>query len=113
MKTTSIKGNIGPRSQVYFQNGYGIQDLRIVYKYRKDAAANGWTVNNCIPGMGWHNFYAVDTYEDHDCKRNQPTCILYNDQDEMLGFCVTYPGFVKSPLYEHPSMDAIRVKCFH
>jgi hypothetical protein len=88
--------------------------LKVAYKSRSEATANGWTVNNCIPGMGWHNFYAVDTYEDHNCNRIQPTCILYNERDEMFGFCLSYPGNATSPAYEHPSPAGIQVReeCF-
>jgi len=101
-------GNIGANSQVYFQNGRGIENLKIAYKHRDEATDNGWTVNNCVRGMGWHNFFEVERYADHDCNRMQPTCILYNEIGEMFGFCLIFPGTGTSPRYEHPNALAIR-----
>ena len=108
-RKSSVSGNIGASSQIYFQNGRGITDLKEAYKTRSEATNNGWTVNNCVPGMGWHNFYAVDTYEDHNCNQVQPTCILFDENDEMLGFCLTYPANATSSAYEHPSPAGIQV----
>ena len=102
-------GNIGASSLVYFQNGPSPNDLKVAYKSRTDATLNGWSVNQCVPGMGWHNFYDVEHYADADCNEVQPTCLLFNERDELFGFCLTYPGNSTSRLnrWEHPNSLAI------
>jgi len=105
---SSGEGNIGATSRVYFQNGPTPADLKVSYKTRTDASLNGWTVNQCVPGMGWHNFYDVEHYADTDCNEVQPTCLLYNEQDELFGFCLTYPGSSRiSRRWEHPTSAGI------
>jgi len=106
---TTGDGNIGPSSLVYFQNGPSPSQLKVAYKTRTDAILNGWTINNCVPGMGWHNFYDVEHYEDSDCNEIQPTCLLFNERDELFGFCLTYPGnSTESTRWEHPNSLAIQ-----
>lgn len=108
IESPTHEGNIGTSSKVWFQNGKGIGNLKEAYKHRSDAISNGWTVNNCIPGMGWHNFYEVETWQEVNCEAYQPTCILYDEKDEMHGFCLTFPGnSPKSKYFEHPSTAGI------
>jgi len=103
----SDSGNIGSESLVFFQNGGSINELKVAPKNRSVAISQGWTKNQCIPGMGWHNFFEVEKYEQTDCTEVQPTCILYNEFDEMHGFCLTFAGLASSPRYEHPNSAGI------
>jgi len=100
-------GNIGAKSQIYFQNGPTDNHLKIAPKNRTEAELQGWTRNQCIPGMGWHNFFEVEKYTPTDCSEIQPTCILYNEFNEMHGFCLSFGGMSTSPRYEHPNSAGI------
>jgi len=101
------RNNIGTYSQVFFQTGPTPNYVRHAPKTRAAATNLGWTVNQCVPGMGWHNFYEVDKYEEHDCNEVQPTCILYDENDNMIGYCLTYPGMASGGRWEHPSAAAV------
>jgi hypothetical protein len=100
-------GNIGAGSQIYFQNGATDNYLKLGPKNRTQAIAQGWTKNQCIPGMGWHNFFEVEKYDESDCSEVQPTCLLFNEHDELHGFCLTYAGLATSPRFEHPNSAGI------
>jgi len=100
-------GNLGSESQIFFQTGPSDKYLRIGPKKRSEVAT-GWTRNNCFPGMGWHNFYGVEKYEETDCTEVDPTCLLYNEKDELIGFCLRYEGKVTSPRFERGSNPVVK-----
>jgi hypothetical protein len=105
----SDSGNIGARSLVYFQNGDSIFEYKTAPKNRTVAISQGWTKNNCIPTMGYHNFFEVEKYQPRECTEMQPTFILYNEFEEMIGYGVTFIGNGTSTRFEHPTSSVIQV----
>jgi len=59
---------------------------------------------------GNHNFFEVEYYEDHDCTEVQPHCLLFNERDELAGFCFAFPSLMSSPRFEHSTVEGINVK---
>jgi hypothetical protein len=105
----SDSGNIGANSLVHFQNGASIEQFKTAPKNRTVAISQGWTKNNCIQTMGYHNFFEVEKYQPKECSEMQPTFILYNKAEEMIGFGVTFIGNGTSPRFEHPTSGVIQV----
>jgi hypothetical protein len=99
----------GTGTGLWFQNGPTPTDLILVSKNRTEAINDGWTKNSCFPGMGSHNFFAVETYESKNCTESQPTFLLFNKQDELQGFGFTVTGNAESKYFEHPPNAAISI----
>lgn len=101
--------NIGKDGQLLFQIGRGIENLREGYKNRKDSEANGWTCGNCIPGMGGHDFYGVEKYEENECKWFEPTFLSYNMEGQLIGFGFFFTGTTSSPTHEKCTGEKLEV----
>jgi len=100
----------GTGTGLWFQNGPTPADLIQVPMNRADAEAEGWSHNSCFPGMGRHNFFQVDKFEETGCLETRPAFILYNKQDEMTGFGFTAQGVAASARWvEHPPNLAIEL----
>jgi len=98
----------GTGTGLWFQNGATPADLLFVPKNRTEAIAEGWTKNACFPGMGSHNFYEVEKYEETGCLETQAAFILYSKAGDMMGFGFHIQGVAQSERWtEYPPNLAI------
>lgn len=98
----------GTAQGLWLQNGPTPADFIQVPTNRQAANAEGWTMNQCFPGMGAHNFYQVDKFEEHGCNEVRPAFGLYNKNDTMHGFGLIVPGTATSKKFEYPPGLAIQ-----
>ncbi|CAG7819492.1 unnamed protein product [Allacma fusca] len=92
---------------LWFQRGASPLESEEVPMKRTDAIAKGWTKNSCFVGMGRHNFYEVDTYDETNCTKSEGYFLLYNKQEELSGFGFRIQGLVESRYIEQPPNIAI------
>lgn len=98
----------GTGTGLYFQNGPTPADLIRVPKDRVNATAEGWTKNACFPGMGYHNFFGVEHYEETGCLETGAAFLMFNKPGELLGFGFHIQGVANSTKYvEYPPNLAI------
>jgi len=99
----------GTGSALYFQNGTDSSAPNLIKApmKRSDALSQGWSNNQCFPGMGVHCWYQQEQFKDTACNRILPVFLLYNTAGELLGFGFQHVGKSYSIRYEHP--DAVAV----
>jgi hypothetical protein len=110
-RTEDSVANDGTATGVYLQNGpTPANTIQIPYK-RADAIAAGWTKNNCFVGMGYHNFFQSEKYQDTQCTAFRPVFGLYGADDQIQGFGLTSVGkaYSANNRYEYPSSGAIKL----
>jgi charged multivesicular body protein 7 len=100
--------NEGTGTHVFIQNGTSPNGPLVqIPKNRTVALAENWSKNQCLQGMGLHNFYGVEQYQSKNCTEMFPFFGLYNNDGELLGFGSANPGTVVNPRFENPSSGAI------
>jgi len=108
-RTAADLASQGTGTQLYFQNGPTPKDLIIPPKDRATAIAQGWTQNNCFVGMGWHNFYQVEHFQDTQCLEVRPVFLLFNKYDQLKAFGYVAFGHAVSDHFEQPDATAIKL----
>ncbi|OXA63670.1 uncharacterized protein LOC110863034 [Folsomia candida] len=100
----------GTGSGLYFQNGPTPHPSNVVDvpTYRPDAAAEGYTNCECLPGMGFHNFWQVEKWDDTNCREVQPIQLLYNWDGAMIGFVFQILAKSSNPQFEVPPSRLIK-----
>jgi hypothetical protein len=105
----------GTGTGVWIQNGTSAEDFVQLPQDRpeseNESVNNGWTKNNCLPSMGFHNFYSVkQQWADTNCTEMVPVFGLYNkDTKKLHGFGFHTVGNIIDPRFEQPSMAIIRL----
>jgi len=94
----------GTGSGLWLQNGPG-EFLEVP---KKRPTTGDWTVNNCFPAMGYHNFYRVPNYTPTNCTQMDPIFGLYNRNNDLHGFGFITVGNDTRPRFEHPPPTAIK-----
>jgi len=110
-RTESDLQSKGTGDSLYFQNGalpLNSSNLIRVPLNRTHAIRDGWTKNQCFFGMGYHNFYKSEEFQDTNCDEIRPAFLLYNSDDELHGFGFAGRGMASSPRFEHPGSSAIK-----
>lgn len=98
----------GTGTVVLIQNGTNPDaGLVSIPRNRSFALQQGWTMNQCFRGMGHHNFFQIENYQDHNCTEVFPFFGLFTEKGELLGFGFSNPGTVKHHRFENPSAQAI------
>jgi len=76
---------------------------------REEALLNGWSNNNCFPGMGRHSWYRMEDYEASNCEVQVPVFGLWNRQMELQGFGFSVSGTTVNPHFENPPTAAVQI----
>jgi len=97
----------GTGTGLWFQNGQSPNAQIDVPLMRSDASELGWTDCECFPGMGLHNFFEVDKWQETNCDRVQPTQATFNLDEEMTGFVFQIFGPTNSTRFETPPNEAL------
>jgi hypothetical protein len=98
----------GTGNGLWFQNGISPASLIQAPLERGAAITEGWSKNACFFQMGVHNFYQLDTFDATNCNQMRPAFLLFNLNDQLIGFGYVSPGKVASKYFENPSYLAIR-----
>lgn len=103
----------GTSAALYLQNGPTPATLITVPPQRAAAIDQGWTKNKCFVGMGYHNFYQSQKYQDSQCLAFRPAFLLYDAEINgyLRGFGLAALGnaFSINNRYEYPSSGAIKL----
>jgi hypothetical protein len=107
-RKSDVKNN-GIGTGLYLQNSNTVPPSLIkVPMKRGDAIKEGWSKNECFFGMGYHNFYKSEEFNQTDCLEIRPVFLLYNSDDELHGFGFASSGAATSPRFEHPGPSALK-----
>jgi len=101
----------GTATGLFFQDGATPATTIAVPLTRAAANAEGWSMNNCFVGMGRHNFYKSETFGESNCTVIRPAFLLFNSNDQLIGFGLTATGHATSidSRFEHPPARAIKM----
>lgn len=99
----------GTGTGLWFQNGPTSRYLKSVSNYRSRASSEGWSNCECFPGMGLHNFWKVEEWQQTNCREILPAQILFTLDGEMLGFVFQVFSTTSSPRFERPQTARIYV----
>jgi len=99
----------GTGTGLWVQNGTNPLSFVYVPRNRSEGYEQGWTRNQCFPGMGSHNFNRVEEYTGHNCTEMFPVFGLYNRVDELMGFGFISPGAIINHRFENPPNAAIQL----
>jgi hypothetical protein len=100
----------GTGTGIYFQNGASPNAQINAPMNRTGASEDGWTDCECFPGMGLHNFFEVEKWQETNCTQIQPTQATFNLDNELTGFVFQALGPSSNPQYETPPNLALMVK---
>ncbi|OXA47514.1 hypothetical protein Fcan01_17581 [Folsomia candida] len=92
----------GTGTQFYFQNGSDPSHLIVVPNDRTQALAEGWSNNKCFVGMGVHNWFQQEKFQETNCNYFRPAFLLYNLRNKLIGFGFHHVGKSFSNRVEHP-----------
>jgi len=99
----------GTGQGVWIQNGPTPDDFMEIPFLRTDALEDGWSDNNCFPGMGLHSWYKMEDWAESNCDVQVPIFGLYNKANELLGFGFSVSGTVVNPHFENPPTLAVQL----
>ncbi|OXA47255.1 hypothetical protein Fcan01_18035 [Folsomia candida] len=101
----------GTGTGLYFQNGATPHPSNLVNvpTYRPDAAKEGYTNCECLEGMGLHNFWQVEKWQDSNCREVQPIQLLYNLDGAMVGFVFQIFAKLSHRMFEFPPTQGLKV----
>ncbi len=106
----------GTGSGIWVQSGSTPLDpdsLVVFPPKRSIASSQGWTNCECFNGMGLHNFWKVEEWNNLNCTEILPVQILYTpDKEELLGFVFQVFGPTSSTRFERPFKQGIYVRSF-
>jgi len=105
----------GTGTGIWIQNGPSADTTVQIPQNRpeseNEATNQGWTKNNCLPSMGFHNFFSVkQQWAPTSCTKMVPVFGLYDkDSKKLHGFGFHTVGNIIDPRFEQPSMAIIRL----
>jgi charged multivesicular body protein 7 len=99
----------GTGAVLKFQNGTNPSALITAPQDRTVALSEGWSDNNCFPGMGVHNWYKQEELQATNCDYILPVFLLYTKQNQLLGFGFQHVGVSNSPRFEHPKGNVVKL----
>lgn len=92
---------------MWIQQGPTPASSLAVARNRTEAYKQGWSMNSCFVGMGRHNFYQVETYDETNCTKSEGYFLLFNRDEQLSGFGFRIQGEIPSKYVEHPPNLAI------
>jgi len=98
----------GTGTGLYFQDGPSPANITSPPLTREQAITEGWSKNDCFPGMGWHNFYKVEEFAATDCLEVRPVFLIYDSEDKLKAFGYVAFGESTSSRFEAPGAVAIK-----
>jgi len=99
----------GTGTATQIQNGPTPADLKLLPRQRSEAIAQSWSVNKCFVGMGYHNFYKVESFAETNCLEIFPIFGLYDYNGDQIGFGFVAVGTSESNHFEHPPAAAVKL----
>lgn len=100
----------GTGTDLTFQKGATPDTLISAPHDRADALAQEWSDNKCFVGMGVHNWYKQEHFQDDQCDSLRPVFLLYKKQDnKLMGFGFQHVGKSEHPRFEHPPSTVVKV----
>jgi len=107
-RSASDLKNQGTGTGLYFQDGPSPANVTSPPLTREKAIVEGWSKNECFPGMGWHNFYKVEDWANTDCLEIRPIFLLYDSEDKLKAFGYVAFGESTSSRFEAPGAGVIK-----
>jgi charged multivesicular body protein 7 len=108
-RTGSDLTSSGTGTVLQVQNGTTPDNLLLMPRNRQTAKAQGWSMNKCFVGMGYHNFYKVEEMQNHSCLETIPLFALYDNNEDQIGFGFAATGKVVQNHFENPPSTAVRM----
>lgn len=91
----------GTATTVSFQHGPNPSRTIKAPLERSVAISAGWSNSACFPGMGFHDWYQQEKFQDTKCDKMHPVYLLYGKDNKLVGFGWMAVGNFNSPRYEH------------
>ncbi|OXA45103.1 uncharacterized protein LOC110857210 [Folsomia candida] len=108
-RTSSQFTSDGTGTQLYFQNGPDPSNLIVVPNDRTQALTEGWSDNKCFVGMGVHNWFQQEKFQETNCNYLRPAFLLYNVRNKLIGFGFQHVGKSVSTRVEYPPATVVKM----
>jgi len=106
---SDLNGASGTGTLTQIQTGPTPASLKVLPRQRAEAIAQSWTENKCFIGMGYHNFYNVESFAATNCSEIFPIFGLYDNNGDQIGFGFVAVGTSESKHFEHPPATAVKL----